>query len=428
MGPRSDAVFAVGSHDVVGPHREISIVLADTPEHSAALPPGIAAVTLTSVAPLLAVPALDVTAVNPIGWKRAHDPPLKPSGQPAAATARSTSDMRRAHHVPDWTHSDADPAVRAGELVSAAAVGAVVCVKGESTELESCLGTELYGLMSDAGRIKSADTDEREALSISMRRAALRDHSREARARQVLAAAGLGKTHLPLVSVLVPTRRPDRMSAVINSVAAQTYPHVEVVLGLHGSEFERTSTEAQLGRLQCPAQAIDVAADRSLGEVLNTALAVAAGEMIAKFDDDDLYGPLHLWDLVLAAGYSEAAMVGKVSEYVYLAGANRTIRRFVDLGERFINPDRSSVAGGAVLVKREALDTIGGWRAMSVGEDKALTRDIAASGGSVYRTHGSGYLLVRHGVEHTWEADDSYFLEQAHESRDGCDLCFAGVN
>ena len=64
---------------------------------------------------------------------------------------------------------------------------------------------------------------------------------------------------------------------------------------------------------------------------------------------------------------------------------------------------------------------------MGVGEDRALAQDVAASGGKVYRTHGSGFVLVRHGVGHTWKADDSYFLEQAQDGRDGCDLRFAGV-
>ena len=335
--------------------------------------------------------------------------------------------MRRVHHVEDWTASEADAAVRAGELVAAAATGAVVSVSHRSPRLESCLGEELYGLMSDSTRIAHADGRQREALSIAMRRAALRNHSLRARARQVLSAAGLQGPPLPLVSVLVPTRRPDRLSEVVNAVAAQDYPRIELVLALHGDGFERGLIEEQLDHLAHPARAVPVEADRSLGEVLNEALAASTGELVAKFDDDDLYGPHHLWDLVLAAEYSGAALVGKVSEYVYLAGVDRTVRRFVGFGERYIDPERSSVAGPTALVSRPALEAIGGWRPMGVGEDRALAQDIAAGGGKVYRTHGSGFLLVRHGSGHTWEADDSYFLEQAAESREGCDLDFAGL-
>lgn len=335
--------------------------------------------------------------------------------------------MRRAHHVEDWTSPRADPTARAGELAAAAAVGAVVCVRRGGPELEACLGSELYSLMTDSGRITGTDSHQREALSIAMRRAALRDHSLSARARQASAAGGTEAPGLPRVSVLVPTRRPDRLREAVASVEAQTYPRVELALGLHGDGFEDAVAGAGLERLPFPAKTVSVAADRPLGAVLNEALAVSGGEMVAKFDDDDLYGPDHLWDLVLAAEYSGAALVGKTSEYVYLAGADRTVRRFVGFGERYIDPVKHSVTGAAMLVSRDALNAVGGWREMGVGEDRALTQDVAAAGGRVYRTHGSGFLAMRHGTGHTWEVDDAYFLEQARDERVGCDLGFAGI-
>ena len=36
-------------------------------------------------------------------------------------------------------------------------------------------------------------------------------------------------------------------------------------------------------------------------------------------------------------------------------------------------------------------------------------------------------MLVRHNDGHTWPAKDAYFLKQADEIREGCDLAFAGV-
>ena len=372
------------------------------------------------------VPAFDPEAFNPIGWKPDHDPEAL-TGHPGTDWRRSgRTAMRRAHHVEDWTGARTHPAVRAGELIAAAALGAVVCVRRGGPELEACLGSELYGLMTDSERITDADSHEREALSIAMRRAALRDHSRPARARQRRAAGGEGRG-LPLVSVLVPTRRPDRLRDAVASVEVQTYPRVELVLALHGDGFEGVLDGADLEGLPFPARAVRVPQDRSLGAVLNEALVASSGEMVAKFDDDDLYGPEHLWDLVLAAEYSGAALVGKTSEYVYLAGADRTVRRFVGFGERYIDPAKHSVTGAAVLVSREALESVGGWRPMGVGENKTLTQDIGAAGGRVYRTHGAGFLAVRHGSGHTWEVDDSYFLKQAQDERDGCDLRFAGV-
>ena len=428
LGPRATRVFAASSRIRGRLDGRTAVVVSDNTDFAAGLPPAVAVVSLCDLPPSASVPALDPESNNPIGWKPDHDTLAAVSRPAPAAGFPSLKAMRRAHHIDDWTVSRADAAARAGELAAAAATGAVVCVRRCDPELESCLGSELYGLMTDSARITTADSHQREALSIAMRRAALRDHSLRARARQILCAAGLEGPRLPMVSVLVPTRRPDRLAAVVDAVAAQSYPRIELVLALHGDGFQRASVDAQLDRLSFPGRSVRIPADRSLGEVLNAALAASRGSKLAKFDDDDLYGRHHLWDLVLAGEYSRAELVGKGSEYVYIAGADRTIRRFAGRGERYIDPARASVAGPAVMVNREALDAVGGWRHMGVGEDRALAQDIAAGGGRVYRMHGAGFLLMRHGANHTWEADDSYFLEQAQDARDGCDLNFAGLD
>lgn len=425
-GPRAAAVFAASGRDTGRLGSATTVVVGDSPDRLARLPAGVAGVSLPELDPTASVPAFDAGTVNPVGWKPVHDagPATLPAGADAAAEVAA---LRRAHHVEDWTGPHADPAVRAGELAAAAAAGAVVLIAPADPGLESHLGGELYGLMTDAGRITGADSHQREILSVAMRRAALRRHSLSARSRQVLAAAGLDGSGLPLVSVLVPTRRPDQLPNVVNSIRRQTYPCLEVVLALHGDSFEAAAVEAQMDRLDHPARAVHIAADRVFGEVLNAGLAASEGELIAEFDDDDIYGPEHLWDLVLALEYSGAALVGKASEYVYLAGADRTVRRFVGLGERYIDPERYGIAGPTVLVARETLEAIGGWRPIGLGADRTLTQDVGAHGGKVYRAHGSGFVLMRHGTGHTWETDELYFLEQAQDERDGCDLRFAGV-
>ena len=86
-----------------------------------------------------------------------------------------------------------------------------------------------------------------------------------------------------------------------------------------------------------------------------------------------------------------------------------------------------SLAGGTMIISRHDLDAVLGWRRVPSGVDKALMEDVVAAGRKLYRTHGRGYMLVRHPEGHTWQANDQYFLEQAEEVRAGCDLAFAGI-
>ncbi len=141
-------------------------------------------------------------------------------------------------------------------------------------------------------------------------------------------------------------------------------------------------------------------------------------------DDDDLYGPDHIWDLVLAHEYSQAPLVGKANEFVYLAASNRTIRRFSGGGGERFHPD---LGGGALLVARHMLDRVGGWKRSGMRVDSLLIDAVERAGHRPYRTHPYGYLVVRHGRRHTWVWDDANYLAQADVDEAGWRPELAGL-
>ena len=140
-------------------------------------------------------------------------------------------------------------------------------------------------------------------------------------------------------------------------------------------------------------------------------------------DDDDWYGEEHISDLLLAASYSDADLVGKGSEFVYLEEENLTIRR--DLGDSEV--ESRTIGGGAMLVKAEIFREINGWRELTRGVDTALIDDVVSNGGRVWRTHPFGYLLRRTKSQHTWEVDDKYFLRHADQRWEGFASELVGV-
>ena len=436
-GPRAEAVLAASSRvdGTVRPHTEALIV--DTPDRAdgADFAPPSTVVALSEADRRASVPALDAESLNPVGWTVDHSgyavslgPPERvPRSKrpPRAASPDDHRACRRAHHVVDASAYHDDTLARAGTLVKLAAVGAVVHIIDGDADLRRCLGPELYALMAN-DRIISADPHQREAFSVAMRRIALRDHSLRARVRQILDRTELRAPPLPEVSILLATRRPDQTAAAIASVACQHYPRVELVLALHGDGFDRTGIDRLLEDLDRPVKVVEAAADLPLGAVLDMATQQSSGTLLAKFDDDDIYSPEHVWDLVLAHEYSRAPLVGKAAEYVYLAGTDVTLHRFRGGGERYVTTE--GIAGGALMIARPCLDAVLGWRPVPGRVDQALVEDVVGGGHLVYRTHGRGYLLVRGGEGHTWQADDNYFLAQSADTREGCDLAFAEIS
>ena len=398
------------------------------------------AVVLLSDAPaMLGVQAFNPEAVNPIGWSAAfeHDA----TGLGSALSLRRSSafslqiggallaDLRAHHHLADRAHDHRDPAERAGALAALAAAGVVVRIEDDQpdAELHAHLGPALAELLG-SGEIADADAHRREQLSIQMRRCALRDHSLRSRARQVLLAAGVN-AQPPEVSILAPTRRPDRVADVIRTVASQTYPRLELVLALHGDGFDSDAEiEAQASEGGQSLRIVRVDSTENLGGVLLAAAEAAGGSLLTKMDDDDYYGAEHIWDLVLAHEYSGAELIGKSAEYVYLERLDKTVRdqnrqKFAESYIPFVG-----VSGGVLMISRHDLETAGGWRRVPRRIDISLAHDVTLAGGRTYWTHGAGYLRVRHGDEHTWNVEDSHFLGRASEVRDGCDFAFAGVD
>lgn len=223
------------------------------------------------------------------------------------------------------------------------------------------------------------------------------------------------------VSVVMATNRPDRLPAALDHIEAQTHPDLETVFAVHGSlpDAKRRSLAAAATR---PTTIIEVAASATLGEVLNRAVAASSADIVTKMDDDDLYAPEHLADLLDALSYSGAMLVGKGSEFVYLAEIDTTIRRFPNGVE---TPNRN-LAGGTLMIARHDLERVGGWREIPRAVDQALIDDVQGAGGAFHRTHALGFVLNRHGTAHTWDASTDYFLQQAVAQWPGLALDAAG--
>lgn len=373
--------------------------------------------------PSIAVSAFHPRKYNPLGWRRDFGDRLPMALGPARLLPEvmsvgrvrkrmGYSRLRTCHHLVDTAAFHKDVVERAGTLVRLAATGLPIRLVDADPELAALLGSELYDVLTTDARL--ADMAERESHSIRSRRAALRDHSIGARLRRVCAEVGMDGPQLPIVSILLATRRPNLLEWALGNVNKQNYPRVELALALHGDGFVEHEIEELLAEVSIPVQVTHVAEHLPYGAVLNAAVSVATGSLVTTLDDDDLYGPDHIWDLVLAREYSNAELVGKAPETVYLARSNQTIRRQLGSGESY----SSTVAGPTLLIGREDLDRVGGWQNVRFA-DRALQEDVVRNGGRVYRTHGAGFLLIRHGVNHTWSVEEEFFLKSANSVHKG---------
>ncbi len=362
-------------------------------------------------------PPFNAKVFNPAGFKE-----VKVGSQIVEVPEfkRSNDFIRQARSALAVEIERVDSSNSAQKVLELSAIGVPVILK-ENDQAEAWLGKQMTTLLSEIDAEELKNPTLREKVSVELRRLALREHSTEKRLQQIREKAGLSTFREPSVSVVVASNRPEMIERIFNIVKEQDHKNLELVLALHGDGFKDTYPNFLINDL--PVTVLRYPKETIFGHVLAGASSAANGEWIAKMDDDDWYGKKHISDLVLAASYSDADLVGKGSEFVYLVEENLTIRR--DLGDSEV--ESRTIGGGAMLVKAEIFSEIYGWRELSRGVDVALIDDVVSNGGRVWRTHPFGYLLRRSKNQHTWEVDDSYFLRHADQKWEGFASELVGV-
>lgn len=105
---------------------------------------------------------------------------------------------------------------------------------------------------------------------------------------------------LPLVSVIVRTKnRPLSLQEALQSVAAQSYPEIELIVVNDGGQDVEALVEG-FAPLVSALQYVALRESRGRAAAANAGLARATGDYILLLDDDDLLDPSHLADLVEA--------------------------------------------------------------------------------------------------------------------------------
>lgn len=378
---------------------------------------------------MVAVGGLDEHVFNPSGFKREWELPVVPLVPDPAHphfveveiggrrrcidTRRGVTDedvhaLRSVQGVrADW-RGGTGPVGYARLLVALTMAGVPVVTNGIPPWAPLVLGQELSDEL-----MREADLREplaREEASLRLRRTALRSHSSQGWRARLAAQAGVPAKPAATLSVLLTTRRPEMLDFALRMVSRQGGVQIELILAAHGFAPDRDIL-ARSWRSEVPIEVVLAPSSLPFGEVLNLAAARASGSHLVKMDDDDWYGSHFLEDLLLAQGYSGADVVGAAPEFNFLEPMDLTVRHSYPT-----EVYRDFVAGGTMLMRRGVYYEMGGFRSVRKYVDAALLAAVRHAGGSIYRTHGLGYVLRRRGEGHTWDAGMDYFTDPARVS------------
>lgn len=210
----------------------------------------------------------------------------------------------------------------------------------------------------------------------------------------------------PSVSVLLSTNRPENLGQAMDSVAAQRGVDPQLVVVCHG--FDPSAFRVQeLAQERGIRDVVIVRApsEWTLGTCLNAGVEASSGEVIAKMDDDDWYGPEYLADQLAMLRVTQADVVGKQASYLYVESNDATLLRFAEREHRWTD----FVQGPTLMAHREVFQAHP-FRDRTTGEDTGFLQDVVDGGGRVYATDRFNFRQFRGGHGHTWNVTDQHVI------------------
>jgi len=198
------------------------------------------------------------------------------------------------------------------------------------------------------------DKELRDRLSLLGQRAVFNKHTYRQRYQTILSKVGFDeKNELPGVTVIAVTNSPDTLPPILLNFKNQSYANMELIVIINNDLTNQEKWNAVM-MTDKRIRAFRIAEKSTNGTCYNFAISQAKYEFIAFFENNDIYTPNYIEDMMHAFEYADAGIVGKCSHYVYLRDRGMLNVKNPDMEYRYVE----SFPTSAVVAKKEIFDTV----------------------------------------------------------------------
>ncbi|OIK14681.1 hypothetical protein BIV60_11065 [Bacillus sp. MUM 116] len=207
-----------------------------------------------------------------------------------------------------------------------------------------------------------------------------------------------------MVSIITCTIRDEFIDNVFKNYQQQTWKDKELIIILNKDSMDIDTWKEKAANYQ-NVRVFQLHEKATLGDCLNFGVLKAKYDIIAKFDDDDFYGPEYISSSMLAFEDEQVSIVGKGSYYIYFK--NKKALVLVPGTENSIS---DTVAGATLMFRKKVFEKVQ-FEKVNRAEDYFFIDQSKKAGFNVYSANHFHFAVVRHDAEkHTWKVSDEDFM------------------
>lgn len=208
------------------------------------------------------------------------------------------------------------------------------------------------------------------------------------------------------VTVITPTNKDCYLKNIIANFLRQTINQKELIIILNSSQLNLSEWSSYVSDYE-NIRVFQLDDSTSTGACINFGVKQASGNFIARFDDDDYFGPEYLETSLLYFEISDASVIGKMSHFIFFTSLHQLA--ICDSGKGFKYSDY--LPGGTQIIKRDVFDSVL-YPDGSLAEDVYFNKACLEHGFKLYSGDPFHFIRFRNGNKHyhTWKIEDEEFL------------------
>lgn len=227
-------------------------------------------------------------------------------------------------------------------------------------------------------------------------------------------------------SIITVTNRDYCIENLINNFLRQEFNDKELIIVINNDKinieyiYKYINKELNIFVYKLPEKT-------ALGTCLNFGVNKSNYNIIAKFDDDDYYGPYYLDEANKAFLREGCYVLGKQKTYYYLEQYKKLILKRVATENAY----SQNLMGSTICFKRKVFDNIK-FKDISIREDYNFNSECLKYGYMLYSTSSYNHLVFKHADinKHTFKSNINTLINKCIEIKSNIEFedCFDIIN